>query len=94
MIYMTKPDLALNNLQWLICHKNTPNQTKNDKIKNKKNCKVNSDWKGNNAFCLYRLLSSVVLTLSILSYSSDAKICNTVVNDLIVSQAFNTQTLA
>ena len=25
-IYMYKEDLALNNLQWLICHKNKPNQ--------------------------------------------------------------------
>ena len=27
-IYKYKPDLALNNLQWLICHKTKPNQTK------------------------------------------------------------------
>ena len=27
-IYMYKEDLALNNLQWLICHKIKPNQTK------------------------------------------------------------------
>ena len=27
LIYMYKPDLALNNLQWLICHKTKPNQT-------------------------------------------------------------------
>ena len=27
-IYMYKQDLALNNLQWLICHKTQPNQTK------------------------------------------------------------------
>ena len=26
LIYMYKDDLALNNLQWLICHKNQPNQ--------------------------------------------------------------------
>ena len=26
-IYMYKEDLALNNLQWLICHKTQPNQT-------------------------------------------------------------------
>ena len=26
-------DLALNNLQWLICHKTKPNQTKSIKIK-------------------------------------------------------------
>ena len=25
---MYRQDLALNNLQWLICHKNQPNQTK------------------------------------------------------------------
>ena len=25
-IYMYKEDLALNNLQWLICHKTKPNQ--------------------------------------------------------------------
>ena len=25
---MYKEDLALNNLQWLICHKTQPNQTK------------------------------------------------------------------
>ena len=25
---MSKPDLVLNNLQWLICHKTKPNQTK------------------------------------------------------------------
>ena len=25
-IYMYKKDLALNNLQWLICHKTQPNQ--------------------------------------------------------------------
>ena len=27
-VYMYKKDFALNNLQWLICHKTTPNQTK------------------------------------------------------------------
>ena len=26
LIYMNKEDLALNNLQWLICHKTQPNQ--------------------------------------------------------------------
>ena len=26
LIYMYKEDLALNNLQWLICHKAQPNQ--------------------------------------------------------------------
>ena len=26
LIYMYKEDLALNNLQWLICHKTQPNQ--------------------------------------------------------------------
>ena len=25
---MYKPDLALNNLQWMICHQTKPNQTK------------------------------------------------------------------
>ena len=29
LIYMYKKDLALNNLQWLICHKIKHNQTKN-----------------------------------------------------------------
>ena len=29
---MYKKDLALNNLQWLICHKNQPNQTKLNKL--------------------------------------------------------------
>ena len=28
LIYMYEKDLALNNLQWLICHKTKPNQTK------------------------------------------------------------------
>ena len=28
LIYMYKEDLVLNNLQWLICHKTQPNQTK------------------------------------------------------------------
>ena len=28
LIYMYKEDLALNNLQWLICHKTQPNQAK------------------------------------------------------------------
>ena len=28
VIYRYKKDLALNNLQWLICHKTKPNQTK------------------------------------------------------------------
>ena len=28
LIYMYKEDVALNNLQWLICHKTKPNQTK------------------------------------------------------------------
>ena len=27
-IYIYKKDLALDNLQWLICHKTKPNQTK------------------------------------------------------------------
>ena len=26
LVYMYKEDLALNNLQWLICHKTQPNQ--------------------------------------------------------------------
>ena len=26
LIYLYKEDLALNNLQWLICHKTKPNQ--------------------------------------------------------------------
>ena len=30
MIYKKKPNLALNNLQWLICHK--PNQTKSNNV--------------------------------------------------------------
>ena len=29
---MYKEDLALNNLQWLICHKTQPNQTKQNQI--------------------------------------------------------------
>ena len=29
---MNKPDLALNNLQWLICHKTKSNQTKSLKL--------------------------------------------------------------
>ena len=33
LIYMNKPDLALNNLQWLICHKTKLNQTKPKRIK-------------------------------------------------------------
>ena len=28
LIYMYKPDLALNNLEWLICHQTKSNQTK------------------------------------------------------------------
>ena len=28
LIYMSKEDLLLNNLQWLICHKTKPKQTK------------------------------------------------------------------
>ena len=32
LIYMYKEDLALNNLQWLICHKTKPNQTKPNPI--------------------------------------------------------------
>ena len=27
LIYMYEQDMALNNLQWLICHKTEPNQT-------------------------------------------------------------------
>ena len=27
LIYMYKKDMALNNLQWLICHKTNPSQT-------------------------------------------------------------------
>ena len=30
---MNKKDLALNDLQWLICHKTTPNQTKQNETK-------------------------------------------------------------
>ena len=30
-IYMYKEDLALNNLQWLTCHKTQPNQSKQNK---------------------------------------------------------------
>ena len=30
-IYMYKKDLALNNRQWLICHKTKPNITKQNK---------------------------------------------------------------
>ena len=29
---MYKEDLALNNLQWLVCHKTKPNQTKPNQI--------------------------------------------------------------
>ena len=32
LIYMNKKYLALNNLQWLICHKTQPNQTKPNPI--------------------------------------------------------------
>ena len=32
LIYMYKEDLALNNLQWLICHKTRPNQTNTTSI--------------------------------------------------------------
>ena len=28
LIYMYKKNLTLNNLQWLVCHKTQPNQTK------------------------------------------------------------------
>ena len=31
-MYMYKEDFALNNLQWLICHKAKPNQTKPNQI--------------------------------------------------------------
>ena len=31
-IYLYKKDLTLNKLQWLICHKTKPNQTKPDSI--------------------------------------------------------------
>ena len=39
LIYINKPGLALNNLQWLICHKTKPNQTpmKNHQLKRKIN---------------------------------------------------------
>ena len=33
LIYMNKSDLALNKLQWLICHKTKPNQTKPNQTK-------------------------------------------------------------
>ena len=37
LIYMYKKDLALNNLQWLICHKTQPIQIKpNQTIESKK----------------------------------------------------------
>ena len=29
---MYKMDLALNNLQWLMCHKTKPNETKSNKV--------------------------------------------------------------
>ena len=29
-VYMFKKDLALNNLQWLICHKTKPNQSQSE----------------------------------------------------------------
>ena len=32
-IYIYKEGLALNNLQWLICHKTKPNQTKSNQTK-------------------------------------------------------------
>ena len=32
LINMYKKDLALNNLQWLICHKTKPNQTKQSEL--------------------------------------------------------------
>ena len=35
-MYMYKADLALNNLQWLICHKNKPNQ-----VSSRKACQPN-----------------------------------------------------
>ena len=33
LIYMYEEDLALNNLQWLICHKTQPKQTKFNNVK-------------------------------------------------------------
>ena len=39
LIYTYKKDLALNNLQWLICHKTKPNQTRPDQTK------VTFSWK-------------------------------------------------
>ena len=39
LIYMNKPDLVLNNLQWLICHKTKP-IIKFFSIENRKPCKI------------------------------------------------------
>ena len=39
---MYKEDLALNNLQWLICHKTQPNQTKLYHLVNMKSNVFNS----------------------------------------------------
>ena len=33
---MYKQDLVLNNLQWLVCHKTQPNQTKPTYLRNEK----------------------------------------------------------
>ena len=35
VLYMNKKDLAFNKLQWSICHKTTPNQTKPWNIKSR-----------------------------------------------------------
>ena len=45
LIYIYKKDLALNNLQWLICHKNKPNQKKQN-LSMTINCKFKSGLKG------------------------------------------------
>ena len=41
IIYMYKEDLALNNLQWLICHKTQPNQISKLVSINTNNLQVN-----------------------------------------------------
>ena len=43
---MYKEDLALNNLQWLICHKTKPNQTCMYKLGEDEACfRENEDWR-------------------------------------------------
>ena len=70
LIYMYKVDLALNNLQWLICHKIQPNQAKPNPLHeiqpvySKPHWQVGVIWKKKVCYFYLLLLGSLIIARS------------------------------